>query len=84
MLSGGCLPRETPGGTTTVAGPGLEPWIQLPQYLRSSLSAAGAWMLGGGSADLLSSRQEGPSCPGPSRPLPVPGGGRILGCVPVT
>ena len=30
-LSGGCLPREAPGGTTPVAGPALEPWIQPPQ-----------------------------------------------------
>ena len=33
-------------------------------------------------AHLLSSGQECPCCPGPSRPLPVPGGGWILGCVP--
>ena len=36
-----------------------------------------AWRLRGEAADLLSSWQERPRCPGPSRPLPVPGGGRI-------
>ena len=30
-LSGGCLPREAPGGTTAVAGPALQPWSQPPQ-----------------------------------------------------
>ena len=30
-LSGGCLPREAPGGTTPVAGPALQPWSQPPQ-----------------------------------------------------
>ena len=39
-------------------------------------------LAGCGAADLLSSQQERPCCAGPSRPLPVPGGGRILGCVP--
>ena len=29
-LSGGCLPREAPGGTTSVVWPALDPWIQLP------------------------------------------------------
>ena len=32
-----------------------------------------AWRLWGGAADLLSSGQERPCCPGPSRPLPVLG-----------
>ena len=32
-----------------------------------------SWRLWGGAADLLSSGQEHPCCPGPSGPLPVPG-----------
>ena len=48
----------------------------------AELSVCRAWRLRGGAADLLSSGQECPCCPGPSRPLPVSGGGRILGCVP--
>ena len=38
-----------------------------------------AWWLQCGATDLLSSGQECPCCPGPSRPLPVPEGGQILG-----
>ena len=45
------------------------------------LSVCRAWRPRGRAADLLSSWQECPCSPGPSRPLPVPGGGRILGCV---
>ena len=37
------------------------------------LSVCRAWGLRGGAADLLSSRQERPRCPGPSRSLPVLG-----------
>ena len=48
-LSGGCLPREAAGATAPVAGPALEPWIQLRQELRlQGLEAPG------GAADLLS------------------------------
>ena len=36
-------------------------------------SVCRAWRLWGRAADLLSSEQERPCCPGPSRPLPVPG-----------
>lgn len=39
----------------------------------SRFSVRRAWRLRGGAADLLSSGQERPRCPGPSRPLPVPG-----------
>ena len=72
----------------------MRPLEELPQWRGSSrnldsapvgtpeLSVCRAWRLRGGAADLLSSGQERPRCPGPSRPLPVPGGGRILGCVP--
>ena len=48
----------------------------------TELSVCMAWRLWGGPTDLLSSGQEGTCCPGPSWPLPVPGGGRLLGCVP--
>ena len=44
--------------------------------------SAGPGCSRGGPADLLSSRQERPCCPVSSWPLSVPGGGRILGCVP--
>ena len=37
------------------------------------LSLCRAWRCQGGDADLLSSGQERPCCPGPSGPLPVPG-----------
>ena len=47
----------------------------------TGLSICRAWTLRSGTADLLSSGQERPCCPGPSWPLPVPGGGWILGCV---
>ena len=36
-------------------------------------SVCRAWRLWGRAADLLISEQERPCCPGPSRPLPVPG-----------
>ena len=45
------------------------------------LSLCRAWRCQGGDADLLSYGQKRPSCCGPSRALPVPGGGQILGCV---
>ena len=48
----------------------LETWIQLPQEL---LRLQWPGCSGGAAADLLSSGQERPCCPGPSRPLPVPG-----------
>ena len=48
----------------------------------TELSVCRAWRLRSRAADLLSSGQEHPCCPGPSWPLPVPGGGRILGCAP--
>ena len=76
-LSGGCLPREAAGGTAPVAGQ-----LWKPGFSSGRNSVCRAWRLRGGAADLLSSGQERPCCPGPSRPLPVPGGGRILGCVP--
>ena len=76
-LSGGCLPREAAGGTAPVAGQ-----LWKPGFSSGRNSVCRAWRLRGGAADLLSSGQERPRCPGPSRPLPVPGGGRILGCVP--
>ena len=53
-----------------------------PGFSSGRNSVCRAWRLRGGAADLLSSGQERPRCPGPSRPLPVPGGGQILGCVP--
>ena len=45
------------------------------------LSLCRTWKCQGGVADLLSSGQKRPSCHGPSRALPGPGGGQILGCV---
>ena len=45
------------------------------------LSLCRAWRCQGGDADLLSYGLKHPSCCGPSRALPVPGGGQILGCV---
>ena len=42
-----------------------------PVTLEQSISRA--WRLWGRVADLLSSGQERPCCPGPSGPLPVPG-----------
>ena len=47
-----------------------------------SLGLQGPGCSGGGATDLLSSGQKHPCCPGPSWPLPVLGGGWILGCVP--
>ena len=48
------------------------------------LSVCRAWRLRGRAADLLSSGQERPCCPGPSRPLPVPGGRPDPGLCPGT
>ena len=63
-----------------------QPWspgaLDSAPAVTPELSVCRAWRLRGRAADLLSSGQERPRCPGPSRPLPVPGGGRILGCVP--
>ena len=67
-LSGGCLPREAAGGTAPVAGQ-----LWKPGFSSGRNSVCRAWRLRGGAADLLSSGQERPRCPGPSRPLPVPG-----------
>ena len=44
-----------------------------PGFSSGRNSVCRAWRLRGGAADLLSSGQERPRCPGPSRPLPVPG-----------
>ena len=44
-----------------------------PGFSSGRNSVCRAWRLRGGAADLLSSGQERPCCPGPSRPLPVPG-----------
>ena len=71
-LSGGCLPREAPGGTTPVAAASSGALDSAPA-VTPELSVCRAWRLRGGAADLLSSGQERPCCPGPSRPLPVPG-----------
>ncbi|CAD7682156.1 unnamed protein product [Nyctereutes procyonoides] len=53
----------------------LEAWIQPPHELRgsglSALPVCRAWRLRGGAADLLSSGQERPCCPGPSRQEPL-------------
>ena len=79
-LSGGCLPREAPGGTAPVAGPALETWIQLPQELRSSPSAGPG---GSGAGPLICSAGAGASSLSWALPASAcPGGGRILGCVP--
>ena len=63
----------------------MRPQEEQPQWRGSSgnldsapavtpeLSVCRAWRLWGGAADLLSSGQECPWGPGPSRPLPVPG-----------
>lgn len=67
-LSGGCLPLEAAGGTAPVAGQ-----LWKPGFSSGRNSVCRAWRLWGGAADLLSSGQERPCCPGPSRPLPVPG-----------
>ena len=62
-------------------------WLQLlwkPGFIPAvtpELSVCRFWRLWGGSTDLLSSGQECPCCPGPSRPLPIQGGGWILGSV---
>ena len=44
-----------------------------PGFSSGRNSVCRAWRLRGGAADLLSSGQERPRCPGPSRSLPVPG-----------
>ena len=77
-FSRGCLSREAAGGTIPVAVAAQETRIQLQQELLSLQGPGGSV---GVAADLLSLGQEHPCCPGPSRPLPVPVGVRILGCV---
>lgn len=84
-LSGRCLPREAPGGTTAVGAASSGAWSQPPQYLCSS-GSAGAWMLQGRgcwsaqlragvsllSWALLASACPDPRlCPGPSAPGPA-------------
>ena len=71
-LSGGCIPCDAQGGTTPVAAARSEHlYSASPVTLEQSVCRA--WRLWGRAADLLSSEQERPCCPGPSRPLPVPG-----------
>ena len=48
-LSGGCLPREAPGGTAPVAGQ-----LWKPGFSSGRNSVCRAWRLRGGAADLLS------------------------------
>ena len=71
-LSEGSLPCEALGGTTpvAVASPGN---LYSAPTVTPEQSICRSWRLWGGAADLLSSGQERPRCPGPSRPLPVPG-----------
>ena len=71
-LSGGSLPCEAPGGTTPVAQASSGALESAPA-VTPGLSVCRAWRLRGRAADLLSSGQEPPRCPGASRPLPVPG-----------
>ena len=71
-LSEGSLPCEALGGTTAVAvaSPGN---LYSAPTVTPEQSICRAWRLWGGTADLLSSGQERPCCPGPSGHLPVPG-----------
>ena len=71
-LSGGCSPREAPGGSH--GGGSSSGTLESAPAVAPGLSVCRAWGLPGGAADLLSSGQERPCCPGPSQPLPVPGG----------
>ena len=66
--------RVAPGGTTTPAAARSPwPWRAPPAVTPAISQATGAWLLPG---------QEGPRCPGPSPPRPVPGGAQDPGCVP--
>ena len=56
-LSGGCLPREAPGGTTTVAA-ASSPALESAPAVTTELFVSRTWRLRGWAADLLSSGQE--------------------------
>ena len=71
-LSGGSLPCKDLGGTTPVTVATFGNLYSAPTVTREQ-SICRSWRLWGGAADLLSSGQEHPCCPGPSGPLPVPG-----------
>ena len=63
-LSGRSLPREASGGTTPVAVASSGNVYSAPTVTPEQ-SICRAWRLWGGAADLLSSGQERPCCPGP-------------------
>ena len=71
-LSADSLTHEAPGGTTPVSAASSGNLYSAPSVTWEQ-SICRAWRLWGGAADLLSSGQERPCCPGPSRPLPVSG-----------
>ena len=71
-LSEGSIPCEALGGTTPVSAASSGNLYSVPTVTPEQ-SISRAWRLWGGAADLLSSGQGHPCCPGPPGPLPILG-----------